>query len=52
MKHFRNWTEGKNPFLASTALNIASFPEACFELLNQFSKEEEFKMISLSLRHG
>ena len=38
MKHFRKWAEGKNPFLASTALNIAGFSEVCFELFESVRK--------------
>jgi hypothetical protein len=38
MKHFRKWTEGKNPFLAAIALTIAGFSEECFELFESVRK--------------
>jgi hypothetical protein len=38
MKHFRKWAEDKNPFLAATALTIASFSQECFELFESVRK--------------
>ena len=38
MKHFRNWAEDRNPFLATTALKIAGFSKVCFELFESVSK--------------
>jgi len=38
MKHFRKWTEGKNPFLAATALMIAGYSKECFELFKLVEK--------------
>ncbi|MEI6610463.1 MAG: hypothetical protein WCO53_12055 [Deltaproteobacteria bacterium] len=38
MKHFRKWSEGKNPFLAVSALNIAGFSKECFVLFESVNK--------------
>ena len=38
MKHFRKWTEDKNPFLATMSLMIAGFSNECFELFNSVRK--------------
>jgi hypothetical protein len=38
MKHFRNWAEGKNPFLASTALTIVGLSKVCFEIFESVRK--------------
>lgn len=38
MKHFREWAEGKNPFLAVVALNIAGFSKECFILFESVRK--------------
>jgi hypothetical protein len=38
MNHFRKWTEGKNPFLAVSALNIAGFSKECFVLFESIRK--------------
>jgi hypothetical protein len=32
MKHFRKWAEGKNPFLAATALTCVGFSRVCCEI--------------------
>ena len=38
MKHFRKWTEGKDPFLAAMSLMIAGFSKECSELFNSVIK--------------
>ena len=32
MKHFRKWAEGRNPYLAATALTIVGLSKVCFEI--------------------